>query len=104
VDGPVRGRDSLPRVLGFIKSHQTAYLEPGLHAMIGTLSTAERTPVFLLGTSWDHFSWYLRLPCLPAQPWAGIARVECAANLPAHEVVALASLSQIALPRFASAE
>lgn len=104
VDGPVRGRDSLPRVLGFIKSHQAAYLEPGLHAIVGTLAAGERTPVFLLGTSWDRFSWYLRLPCLPGQPWAGIARIECAANLAAHEVVALANLSQAVLPRFASAE
>jgi hypothetical protein len=104
VDGPVRGRENLPRVLGFIKSHQIAYLEPRLHAMIGTLRGGERTPVFLLGTSWDRFTWYLRLPCLPGQPWAGIARVECAANLPAHQAVALANLSQAVLPRFASAE
>jgi hypothetical protein len=104
VDGPVRGRENLPRVLGFIKSHQIAYLEPPLHTMIGTLTAGERTPVFLLGTSWDRFTWYLRLPCLPGQPWAGIARVECAANLAASEVVALANLSQVVLPRFASAE
>jgi hypothetical protein len=104
VDGPVRGRENLQRVLGFIKSHQIAYLEPRLHAMIGTLTAGERTPVFLLGTSWDRFSWYLRLPCLPGQPWAGIARVECAANLPSHEAIALADLSQAVLPRFASAE
>ena len=104
VDGPVRGRENLQRVLGFIKSHQIAYLEPRLHAMVGTLAAGERTPVFLLGTSWDRFSWYLRLPCLPGQPWAGIARIECAANLPVHEAIALADLSQAVLPRFASAE
>jgi hypothetical protein len=104
VDGPVRGRDNLPRVLGFIKSHQIAYLEPTLHAMIGMLAAAERTPVFLLGTSWDRFTWYLRLPCLPRQPWAGIARVECAANLATETVIALANQSQAVLPRFASAE
>lgn len=104
VDGPVRGRDSLPRVLGFIKSHQIAYLEPRLHAMIGRLRAGERTPVFLLGTSWDRFTWYLRLPCDPGQPWAGIARVECAANLPATQAIALADLSQAVLPRFASVE
>ncbi len=104
VDGPVRGRENLPRVLGFIKSHQIAYLEPRLHAMVGTLAAGDRTPVFSLGTSWDRFSWYLRLPCLPGQPWAGITRVECAANLPAQDAIALADLSQAVLSRFASAE
>jgi hypothetical protein len=104
VDGRIQGRENLPRVLGFIKSHQLAYLEPRLHAMIGTMAAGERTPVFLLGTSWDRFSWYLRLPCLPGQPWAGIARIECAANLPSAEAVVLADLSQAVLPRFASAE
>lgn len=104
VDGPVRGRDNLLRVLGFIKSHQIAYLEPSLHAMIGTLAAGQRTPVFLLGTSWDRYTWYLRLPCLPGQPWAGIARVECAANLPTEAVIALANQSQAVLPRFASVE
>ena len=34
-------------------------------------------PVFLMGTSWDRHSWYLRLPCRP-----GILRVECSADIP----------------------
>ncbi len=105
VDGPVRGRDSLPRVLGFIKSHQIAYLEPSLNAVVGRLAAGERTPVFLLaGNSWNRFTWYLRLPGPPSHPWAGIARVECAANLPASDAIALADLSQVVLPRFASTE
>lgn len=104
VDGPVRGRAHLARVLGVIKSHQTAYLEPRLHAMVGRLAAGERTPVFLLDTSWDRFSWYLRLPGLPGHPWTGVVRVECAASIPAPEAIALASLSQVVLPRYASAE
>jgi hypothetical protein len=72
--------------------------------MVGTLGPGERTPVFLLGTSWDRFTWYLRLPCPPGHPWAGIARVECAANLPASDAIALANVSQAVLPRFASEE
>ena len=44
VDGPVRGREHLPRVLGFIKSHQIAYLEPRLHGMVATLGTARADP------------------------------------------------------------
>jgi hypothetical protein len=104
VDGPVRGREHLPRVLGFIKSHQIAYLEPRLHGMVASLASGERTPVFLIGGSWDRFSWYLRLPGPPSHPWSGIARLECAANVTAAEVVALAGLSQAVLPRFASEE
>ncbi len=68
VDGPVRGREHLPRVLGFIKSHQIAYLEPRLHGMVASLASGERTPVFLIGGSWDRFSWYLRLPGPPSHP------------------------------------
>jgi hypothetical protein len=104
VDGPIRGRADLPRALGFIKSHQQAYLAPPLHQIVGTLAAGERTPVFLVGTSWDPYSWYLRLPCLPGQPWAGIARVECAPNLSIDQVVELANVSQVVLARFASAE
>ena len=104
VDGPVRGRAHLPRALGFIKSHQKAYLEGNLHGLVGRLSAGQRTPVFLLGTSWDRYSWYLRLPCLPGQPWAGVVRIECAANLATNEVVGLANVSQAVLPRFASIE
>lgn len=104
VDGPVRGRAHLTRVLGVIKSHQTAYLEPRLHAMVSRLAAGERTPVFLVDTSWDRFTWYLRLPGEPSHPWSGIIRVECAANIPAAEAIALARLSQAVLPRYASVE
>lgn len=104
VDGPVRGREHLPRVLGFIKSHQIAYLERTQHILVGALRPGERTPVFLIGGSWDRFSWYLRLPGPASHPWSGVARLECAANMTAAEVIDLARLSQVVLPRFASAE
>jgi hypothetical protein len=104
VDGPLRGRQHLPRALGFIKSHRAAYLPAKQHAMVGTLAAGQRTPVFLMGTSWDRHAWYLRLPCRPGAPWAGVARLECSADIPASEAVALANLSQALLPRFASTE
>ncbi len=104
VDGPLRGRGHLPRALGYIKSHLAAYLPAEQHRMVGSLQAAQRTPVFRIGKSWDRFSWYLRLPCLPSAPWAGIVRVECSPDLPVGEVVALANLSQVALVRFASTE
>jgi hypothetical protein len=55
-----------------------------------------------MGTSWDRYSWYLRLPCPPGSPWAGIVRIECASVLAVPEVVKLAGLSQRCLGRFAS--
>lgn len=104
IDGPLRGRTHLPRALGYIKSHRAAYLKPDLHAMVGSLQAGERTPVFLMGTSWDRHSWYLRLPCLPGGPWAGVVRVECSADMRASDAIRLATLSQQMLPRYASCE
>lgn len=103
IDGPLYRRQHLPRALGYIKSHRTTYLPPELNAMVAALEPGQRTPVFLMGTSWDRHSWYLRLPGPPGAPWSGIVRVECAADLPAPEAIRLAGLSQSCLGRFASA-
>ncbi|MGD9987939.1 DNA double-strand break repair nuclease NurA [Pseudonocardia sp.] len=105
VDGPLRGRQHLPRALGYVKTHRTRYLQrlqPELDALIATLAPGERTPVFLLGTSWQRYTWYLRLPTGPGSPWAGVVRLECSAAQPAAEAVAMAALSQVTLPRYAS--
>ncbi|MBL7501208.1 hypothetical protein I6A84_12350 [Frankia sp. CNm7] len=108
VDGPLRGRTRLPRALGFVKTHHTQFLPAAQHAVVGRLGPAQRTPVFLLNNrrdaNWDRLSWYLRLPSRPGAPWAGVARVECRADLSPDEAVALADLSQVVLPRFASQE
>jgi hypothetical protein len=103
VDGPLRGRQHLPRVLGYIKSHHATYLPPELNALVRALAPGQRTPVFHMGTSWDRHSWYLRLPGPAGSPWAGVVRVECPADLPVAEVTRLAGLSQRCLGRFASA-
>lgn len=104
IDGPLRGRQQLPRALGFIKSHRASYLPTGLHALVGTLTAGQRTPLFLVGTSWHRFTWYLRLPGAAGAPWAGIVRLECSGDIPAADAIALADLSQAMLPRFASTE
>jgi hypothetical protein len=103
IDGPMRGRQHLPRALGYIKSHRSTYLPPDLNALVGTLSPGQRTPVFLMGTTWDRHSWYLRLPGAAESPWSGVVRIECAADLPVDRVISLANLSQVTLGRFASA-
>jgi hypothetical protein len=104
VDGPLRGRQHLPRVIGFVKTHRSDYLPPQLGGVVGMLRTGQRTPVFRLGSSWERHTWYLRLPCRPGTPWAGIVRVECSAELPAADAIALATRSQVTLVRFASTE
>ncbi|TWF75594.1 hypothetical protein FHX44_111478 [Pseudonocardia hierapolitana] len=104
VDGPLRGRQHLPRVIGFVKTHRSDYLPPQLGGVVASLRTGQRTPVFRLGSSWERHTWYLRLPCRPGAPWAGIVRVECSSDLPAAEAVAHAARSQATLPRFASTE
>jgi hypothetical protein len=103
VDGPLRGRQHLPRVLGFIKTHRSEYLPAPLHRMVGALAAGQRTPVFGLGTSWQRYSWYLKLPG-PSAAWAGVVRVECPAERPVAEVVELADQSAPMLCRYASVE
>jgi len=103
VDGPLRGRQHLPRALGFIKTHRTEYLPAPLHRVVGALAPGQRTPVFGLGTSWQRHSWYLKLPG-SAAPWAGVVRVECPAELPLAQVVELAERSAPMLCRYASTE
>jgi hypothetical protein len=103
LDGNLRGRQHLPRALGYIKSHHTTYLPPELNGLVGRLAPGQRTPVFEVGTRWDRRSWYLRLPSAPGGPWAGVVRVECSVSVPMDEAVRLAGLSQRCLGRFASA-
>jgi len=107
VDGPLRNRRTLPDTLGYIKTQHQQYLPAPLAAVATGLRPGERTPVFRLsvlraGIRGDSWSWYVRLPGPPGAPWAGIVRVECAAERTATEAVGLADLSVVTLPRFAS--
>jgi hypothetical protein len=104
VDGPLRGREQLARTIGYIKSHRALYLSPEQNRVVATLEPGERSPVFLLGRRWHRYAWYLRLPCRPGAPWAGVVRVEAAATLTATEAIETATLSQTVLPRYASVE
>ncbi len=103
IDGQLRDREHLPRALGYIKSHEVMYLPRELNVLVADLKPGQRTPVFLIETKWQRHSWYLRLPGASHSPWAGIVRIECAADLPITEVTRLAGLSQRCLGRFASA-
>jgi len=102
VDGPLRGRQHLARALGYVKSHRSSYLPAGIGDVVAALAAGQRTPVFQVGTSWDRYSWYLRLPGPPGAPWAGVVRLECAPAAGPGAAVAAARLSQVTLGRYAS--
>ena len=98
-DGRLRGRRSLPRAIGYIKTHSRSYLSADLTRVVTGLRAGQRTPVFGLS---NLYSWYLRLPGPGGSPWAGVVRIECTGELTAQEAIALADRSAVTLPRFAS--
>jgi hypothetical protein len=102
LDGPLRGRNNLPRTIGLVKTHHKRYLPPELTAVVTALAPGQRCPVFRLGTSWDCYTWYVRLPGGSGAPWSGLVRVECSPDLVVSQAVALADLSVVTLPRFAA--
>ncbi|NRQ33332.1 hypothetical protein HII36_15965 [Nonomuraea sp. NN258] len=104
VDGPLRGRSHLPRTVGYIKTHQTAYLPPAQAAVVSKLGAGQRTPIFLVGTSWRRHAWYVRLPVRSTAPWAGIVRCEADPELFSDEVIALADAVTLVLPSLAGVD
>ncbi|HYY43619.1 MAG TPA: hypothetical protein VE975_00325 [Actinomycetota bacterium] len=103
VDGPLRGRTSIPCAVGLVKTHRVAYLPDSLAGVIGALGPGERTPLFLVTGSWSRFSCYLRLPGATGHSWAGVVRLEATADADVGTVVRLADTAAATLPRFASA-
>jgi hypothetical protein len=102
VDGPLRGRGHLPNAVGFIKTHQVAYLPPAQHGVVDALEAGQRTPVFATGTAFARYACYLRLPGGVATPWAGVVRLEVPADLEVPVAVALVERAAGVLPRYAS--
>lgn len=102
VDGPLRRRDHVPGAIGFVKTHHVAYLPPDQHRVVSMLGPGERTPLFTLGTGWNRFSWYMRLPGGAPAPWSGVVRCECPEVLQPHEAADIANLCAATLPGFAS--
>ena len=101
-DGPLRGRHRLARTVGFIKSLETDYLAQAQARVVTGCRPGERSPVFLTGPQWPHYSWYVRLPGHGRHPWAGMVRVQGSPDLTPQQATALADRSTVTLPRFAS--
>jgi hypothetical protein len=102
VDGPLRGRGHLPNAVGFIKTHQVAYLPPAQHGVVSALTSGQRTPVFATGTAFSRYACYLRLPGGLDTPWAGVVRLEVPADLEVADAIALLDRAAGVLPRYAS--
>jgi hypothetical protein len=102
VDGPLRGHRRLNHAVGYIKTHQVAYLPDAVAGVVADLPAGYRTPVFITTTSWTRYSWYLRLPGTRSYSWAGIVRLEASTKLSVSEVVKLADQISLTLPRYAS--
>ena len=102
VDGPLSSHPGSGASLGYIKSHSVRYLDDTLTGTVQALAPGERTPLFLTTTSWSRYSSYLRLPGPKTHPWAGIVRIEIAAEARIEEATRLADLAAATLPCYAS--
>ena len=105
VDGPLKGGQSLPNAVGYVKTHHVSYLPATVSGVVARLQPGNRTPVFLTLGRWGRFSWYLKLPGGPGgHPWSGVVRCETSADHETSAAIALADKVSAALPRFASHE
>lgn len=105
VDGPLKGGQSLPNAVGYVKTHHVSYLPDTVSGVVARLQPGQRTPVFLTLGRWGRFSWYLKLPGGPGgHPWSGVVRCETASDHETGDAIALADKVSAALPRFASHE
>jgi hypothetical protein len=88
-------------IVGYIKTHRRALLEPALHVRVPELRARERTPVFRIGD--ERYSCYARLidPAPDSGPWAGIVRFEFPASTGLTDARSAFDELAACLPRFA---
>ena len=102
IDGPlnyVHSRD-LP-VLGYVKTHHRAVLEPDQHRRVPGLLVGQRTSLFAKRA--DVYSCYLRIAAAPpwGGPWAGIVRLEVPSSVGLAAASRTADRAALLLPRYA---
>jgi hypothetical protein len=101
-DGPLGILEPI-EVVGFIKSHQKAYLPADLEPVVRALGVGQRTPLFSFGVIRPRYSWYLRLADASGHhPWAAVARCEVSATLSLEAAAEIADITAFHLPRYAS--
>ncbi len=101
VDGPLSHRRHVAGAVGYVKTQHVQYLPDQLWAKLAELPVGTRTPIFLTSTSWQRFSWYLRLSN-GAGPAAGLVRCELKADMGVADAARVANLVTATLPRYAS--
>ena len=98
--------DRLPATSATSRPTTRPTWSPDQNAVVAALGPGQRTPMFRLTSTggWSRYTWYLRLPCPPGAPWAGIVRLECSAE-PRRRGGggARAGARQVTLARYASA-
>lgn len=104
IDGPLRGHTHLARAVGYVKTHHTAYLPPEQAKTVTALTPGQRSPLFLMGTSWSRYAWYLRLPTRSTAPWAGVIRCEASPDLTTPAAARFAGLTAALLPSLAGVD
>ena len=103
LDGPLSmGRHRIPGAVGYVKTHRVSYLPSDLMDVVSKLKPGERTPIFLTGTTWSRYSWYVRLPSEEGHPWSGVIRCEMSPEGEVPKIRHLADQLTAMLPRFAS--
>lgn len=103
LDGPLSmGRHRIPRAVGYVKTHRVSYLPSDLTDVVSKLKIGERTPIFLTGTTWSRYSWYVRLPSKEGHPWSGVVRCEVSPEGEVPKIRHLADQLAAMLPMFAS--
>ena len=101
VDGPLSHRRHVEGAVGYVKTQHVQYLPDELWVKLTELPVGSRSPLFLTSTSWQRFSWYLRLSN-GMGPAAGLARCEVKADMAVADAARLANLVTATLPRYAS--
>ncbi len=102
IDGPIRASQDVAGAMGYVKTHHVRYLSDAAHRVVAELAPGERTPLFVMATSWSRYSWYLRLPGPAGHAWAGIVRCEVPIGRSPAQASATADAAAATLPRFAS--
>ena len=103
VDGRLRAPGHPPGTVGYVKAHAARYLEDHQHGVVAALRPGQRTPLFCLQqVRSTTLSWYLRLPGGAGHPWAGVVRCELSHDVPPARAAALADLTCVTLPGYAS--
>ncbi len=102
VDGPLKVAHREGPMVGYVKTHRQSYGPQVVRDVIAQLDTGQRTPLLLVGERQPRFTWYLRLPTGADHAWAGVVRLETAAELPVADVASLADDLCLTLPAYSS--